>query len=314
MAITVDQIFREGFLPLYPEDARADLARARATDANPAGNPHIVEHLDEAARIFAKLAPAALGRDLELDRSDASVHRLGEALTREVRDRWLAEPAWGTAEGTLFNVVVHGSAYVGACILHGSREASWLVRRPLWESLVALRSPAGEAQLPIFHWWLKSLSDERFEGSGIGLGERYRTHVEVPTFDASALPQTFTTTRVLPRLAKVRYDTLYKYLRAHLPEIRDVGKDFPTAERLDDLRLRWMDVHVLGEGRLALFAGASDAGVHLFWLDANGFVKSAFVPADKFPDPKIEVTGDRIRVLARFDGKDVAHEMLWWGP
>ena len=35
-------------------------------------------------------------------------------------------------------------------------------------------------------WWLKALSDE--EIARPSLGDRYRTHVEVPTFDAASLP------------------------------------------------------------------------------------------------------------------------------
>src|SRR6185437_16876645 len=67
-------LFEQTFLPFYPPDARADLGRARAADANPGKNPSILAQLDEAAAIFARLAPAALGApDLALDFTDASV-------------------------------------------------------------------------------------------------------------------------------------------------------------------------------------------------------------------------------------------------
>ena len=148
------------------------------------------------------------------------------------------------------------------------------------------------------------------------LADRYRTHVEVPTLDAGALPRFVAThtERRLPRITKPRYDVLYKYLRAHLPELKDVGRDFPSPERLDDMRLRWLDAHVLGEGRMVLLAGAGEGGVHLFWLDGQGFVKAAFYAADSMPEPIVRVEGDRVKVLGRYEQKDVVHEMLWWGP
>ena len=60
-ALTAEALFREVFLPHYPEDARSDLGRARTTDANPANNPSILAHLDDAARTFAAMTSAALG-------------------------------------------------------------------------------------------------------------------------------------------------------------------------------------------------------------------------------------------------------------
>ena len=157
--VDAEQLFLRFFLPLYPADARADLARARAQDANPARNPSLVGHLSDAADGFVGNAGALFGEDLGLDGSDASVHRLSAALTRERRDAWAAQGAPGTAENVLFNVVVHGAAYVGACVV-GRHGGVWGVRRPLWESVVRLASRAGEADLAVFHWWLKSLADE----------------------------------------------------------------------------------------------------------------------------------------------------------
>ena len=43
-----EELFVRYFLPLYPPDSRANLARARATDANPGRNASILAHLDEA--------------------------------------------------------------------------------------------------------------------------------------------------------------------------------------------------------------------------------------------------------------------------
>jgi hypothetical protein len=324
--VDAEQLFVRFFLPLYPPDARAHnegLVRARAEDANPGGNPSILSHLSEAADRFVANAPALFDGDLgseDLDRSDASVHRLGAALTRERRDAWMAQGAPGTAESVLFNAVVHGAAYVGACAV-ASHGGSWGARRPLWESVVRLRSRAGEADLALFHWWLKSLADDALVQAGPAapalaatLADRYRAHVEVPCARPEDLPVLVTEVRPLPRLKQPRYDRLHKYLRAHLPELRDLGTDFPTAERFEAYGFRWMDFHVLGGGRMVLCAGASPHGLHLFWLSAAGFEKSAFFECDAFPDPLVRVAGDHVVTVTQEAGTARMHEMLWWGP
>ncbi|WP_394834029.1 hypothetical protein LVJ94_46745 [Pendulispora rubella] len=315
MPVTAEGLFRTHFLPLYPPDAQGDLARARTVDANPGKNPAILAHLEDAARIFVARADTLLGREVHLDFTDASVHRLSAALTPERRDGWLGAGEAGTAENELFNVVVHGAAYVGACILHDPRrQARWAVRRPLWESVIELASPAGEAQLAIFQWWLKSLADD---DAGT-LADRYRTHVEVPTWPATSLPSLAPKDRRLPRIAKgVRYDVLYKHLKAHLPELRDLGKDFPSAERFAELGLRWLDFLLLGEGdegRMLLMYGPGEGGLHLIWLDRGGFHKSSFIPAESFPDPVVKTEGDQLVIFVSWDKKPVVHRMLWWGP
>ncbi len=315
---TAESLFRAYFWPLYPRDAQADLAAARATDANPAQNPSLLAHLDEAAHVFAARAGALFGadagRDLALDFSDASVHRLSAALTTERRDRWAATGAPGTPESELFNVIVHGTAYVGACVVaqHGG---AWSMRRPAWESVVRLESRYGEAYLSVLHWWLKSLADDAMS-RGHSLADRYRAHVENPCARPEELPVLVTAAegRRLPRLHKPRYDTLYKYLKAHLPELRDVGEHFPSPERLDELAFKSLDFTVLGGGRMLLLSGVNSHGIHLFWLDAAGFVKSAFYPADGFPEPLVKIDGDKIQVCASVQQAMVVHEMLWWGP
>ncbi len=316
-AFDAQEIFTKHFLPLYPPDAFADLAAARATDVNPAKNPAIIDHLQDAAKIFAARGRELFGADLDLDFSDASVHRLSAKITRELRDRWRNTGAVGSAENELFNVVVHGAAYVGECARRG-RTAEWSARRPLWESVVVLESRAGTARLAIFHWWLKSLADDAFENaSGGTIADRYRTHVEAPTFDGDALPIFLKTDpdvkRLLPRITKPKYDVFYKYIKAHLSEIRDVGADFPSAARFDELDFRWLDFFIVGAGRMLLMAGAAEKGVHLFWLGQSGFEKSAFIPCDAFPEPIVKTDGDKIVVACRIDKKDVVHEMLWWG-
>lgn len=314
--LTSETLFERYFLPLYPPAARADLPKARATDANPAQNPALFAQLDAIAETFAKMAPHAFGDpSLDLDFTDASVHRLGLALTPELRDRWLAAPSEGEVP-LIAQVVIHGAAYVGATIVRtratlDPSRAKWQVRSPLWESLVRLESPAGTADLAVFHWWLKALSDDEI-GKG-RLLDRYRTHVEVPTFDPGALKPIAPADRRLPRLAKVRYDLLYKHLRAHLPELRDVGADFPSPERLEQYAFTSLELLLVGDGRMLVMWGPTKEGLHLFWLDATGFQKAAFFPADSFPAPLVKLDGDKLRVVTSVQNEPRVHEMLWWG-
>jgi hypothetical protein len=308
--LSAERLFERFFAPLYPPEALADLAAFRAVDRNPANNPRIIAQLDEVALVFSHLAPHALGDpSLVLDFSDASVHRLGRLITREKRDAWL-RPAEPGEPPRIVQVVTHGALYVGACVVknHGG---AWQVRAPLWESLVRLESRAGTGDLALFHWWLKALSDDEID---LGLlGDRYRTHVEVPTFDPSSLALIAPPDRRLPRLAKVRYDLLHKHLRAHLPELRDLGADFPSPERFDELGFHALDFTLLGGGRMLLLSGQGREGLHLLWLDAKGFVKSAYFQAESFPAPKVELLGETLRIIVSIAGKPVAHEMLWWG-
>jgi hypothetical protein len=309
---SAEALFRAYFLPLYPPDAQADLAAARARDANPGANPAIFAHLDDAAEIFARQGATLLDPSVALDFTDASVHRLSAAITRERRDRWAQAGAPGTPANELFNVVVHGAAYLGACIVraHGG---VWSARRPLWESLVRLRSRAGEGDLAVFHWWLKALADEDFDRS-VTLADRYRAHVENPTARPELLPVIAPPDRRLPRLVKPRYDTLHKWVRAHLPELRDLGEHFPSPERFEELAFASLDFALVGGGRMLVMSGANAHGLHLFWLTSSGFEKSAFFPADAFPEPKARFEGDTIRAVVSVDGKQVVHEVLWWGP
>jgi hypothetical protein len=311
--VDAEQLFLQYFLPLYPPDARADLASARATDANPAGNPALLTHLEEAAAAFVHNARALFGADLRLDGSDASVHRLSAALTPARRDAWASLGAAGSAENALFNAAVHGAAYVGGCVVanHGrDGSAAWSVRRPLWESAVRLRSRAGEGHLAVFHWWLKSLADDQ---QGTTLADRYRAHVEIPCARPEELPVIASPARTLPRLKSPRYASLHKYLRAHVPEVRDLGTDFPEANRFEEFALRWIDFHWVGGGRMLLLAGASADGLHLFWLTLAGFEKSAFVPCDTVPGPVVRLEGERVIAMTSQRGAARVHEMLWWG-
>jgi len=311
--VSAEALFERFFWPLYPEDTRTSLAATRTLDANPARNPALYAHLDDAARVFEQMAPALFeGDDPRLDRTDASVHRLSPLLTEARREAWGARGAPGTADSELFNVVIHAAAYVGACVV-ANHEGRWLVRRPLWESLVGLDSAAGQGELAVFHWVLKSLADPVPGLPHATLADRYRTHVETPRLDPATLP-ILAETRTLPRLAKVRYAALHQHLRAHLPELRDLGEDFPSAERLDEMRLTSLDFHLVGGGRMLVMFGPGQGGAHLFWLTRSGFEKSGFWPADAFPAPVLSVHGDKLRLMTQQDGKTLLHEMLWWGP
>src|SRR5258708_24777626 len=174
----------------------------------------------------------------------------------------------GDAPPLLTHFVIHGTIYLGACIVknHG---ASWLVRNPLWESRVRLESRAGTAEISPFAWWLKSLSDE--EIGKATLLDRYRTHVEVPTFDPSTLAVIAPPDRRLPRLERVRYDLFYKYLKAHMPELSDVGDDFPSPERFAELGFRWLEFVLVGEGRVLIVHGPTEHGIAALFLSKKGF-------------------------------------------
>ncbi len=313
MAITAESLFREVFLPLYPEAAREDLGRVRTTDANPAKNPSLLAHVGEAAAVFAANAPIVLGlpeSELGLDFSDASVHRLSAALTKARRDRLLEKGEKGTADNALFNLVVHGASYVGVCIVR-SHGGVWAVRNPLWESLVQLSSRLGEGELPVFHWLLKSLADE----DPSSLADRYRAHVEVPCAKPEELPILAPMDRNLPRLKRPRYDSLYKYIKAHLPELRDVGEDFPSPERFEELRFEHLNFLMVGGGRMLVLNGHNEHGLHAMWLGKSGFEKSAFWPCEKFPEPMIRRSGDeKLEVLLSQNGEVRSFELLWWGP
>lgn len=312
--VTTESLFREVFLPLYPADVAQDLARARREDANPAQNPHILAHLTDAAERFAQLAKQHLPEDPECDFTPASVHRLGEQLTRGWRDRLLE----GDRE-TLAQFVIHGAAYLGEVIVRHA-QGSWRVRRPLWESQIFLASRAGEAELAPFWWLLRSLDDAQIEQTL--LGARFRNYVEAPTEDLASWPVLAPPSRRLPRIAKgVRYDVLHKHLRAHLPELRDLGVDFPTPERFAEYKFHSLDFALCEGGRVLLMYGPGEGGLHMFWLSTRGFERSMFVPCAHTPAPRVEIghadsargSVDTLTFHVLHDGKEVSEQRLVWG-
>lgn len=312
--VTAESLFQRYFRPLYPEDQRVDdaaLVAARATDANPAGNARFVAELDEIAALFSRLAPSVLGTELALDRGDASVHRLSAALTRGTRDALLSASRPGDAASPLVSFVLHGAVYVGACIV--ARGGRWGVRRPLWESVVTLESRAGTAELAPFPWWLKALSDAEIDRGG--LSSRYRTHVERAMARPEELPPIVRARaeRVLPPLRAVRYDLLHKWLVAHLPEMSDLGRDFPSPERFDELGLLSLEFLLLADGRLLLMHGRGRSGLHLMWLDHAGFSHAMYFPADPGAPHSVVLEGDKLRVRFDLDRRPIEHELLYWG-
>lgn len=263
------------------------------------------------ATLFAERAPILFEQDIRLDFSDESIHRLSQALTPKRRDAWASMGQKGTSDNELFNIVIHASAYVGSCIVR-NHQGSWSIRRPLWESLVRLVSYAGEAELPIFHWLIKSLADPEEQVSPT-LADRYRTYVEVPCSPPLTFPIFLPHERSFPRLSRVKYDLFYKYLKAHLPELRDLGKDFPTIERFDAYDFKWLEMKRLGDGQMILLYGLGKGGLQLFWLDSQGFHKSLWIECDAFPDPVLKIIENKLQVHFSSNGKHVVHEMLWWG-
>jgi hypothetical protein len=309
---TTEQLFREQFLPLYPPGV--ELGELRRTDANPAGNAALIRGAQETAELFAKLAPDALqAPDLELDFSDASIHRLSVALTVDARERLLSSS--GKDAPSLFvHLLTHGALYIAATIVK-QHEGKLILRNPLWESSVELTSRAGVALLSPFWWLLRSWSDD----GAASLADRYRMLVEVPSEDVERWPVLAPPDRRLPRLGRVRYDLLFQHLKQHLPELTDFGEDFPPPARFEELGFRFMEFALVGEGRLLLLHGQTRAGVHLFWLNRSGFVKAAFFEADPSPEHRLEqrigANGTSVlHVELTRSGERQEHEMLWWGP
>ena len=318
--LTSELLFTEVFLAHYPPGV--SLEQVRRTDANPANNPEILRALDDTAQVFSALADQALDQALELDGSDASIHRLSRALTAEQRDR-LYERMHG-GERLLLLFVAHAAVYIGKAIVknHGGQ---WLVRNPLWETRVLLSSRAGRAELCPFSWLLRALSDPPkgvTASSATTLADRYRTLVEVPCLTAAEWPVIAPKDRKLPRLGRVRYDLLYQHLKTHLPELTDFGEDFPSPERFAEMAFQSLTFTVVGEGRALLLCGAGKGGVHLIWMSNQGFSKSVFVEADAVPEPFVRTFNKEteagavecVRLTFSKNGEAKEFESLWWGP
>ena len=311
-----EELFRTAFWAHYPRDAREDLAASRARDASPDAHPVVAARMETFAETFAQ-GVAALAPELPpLTLDDAGVHHLSRIVGPKLRDELLAR-------GELTAFVAHGVAWLGEVIVRG-HGGVWRFRNPLWESLVHLSSSAGEADLPLFGWFLRALTADADGLTSSSLADRYRRFVERPKLDAAALPRFLARDgqppRKLPRLSKVRYAALHAYLRAHLPELADLGPNFPSPERFEAYAFAFLDVTILGDGRMALLSGLATGGFGAFWLGAAGFEAAMFIPCDSFPEPRAEATGtgdllaQRVRVHFAREGTTHTEELLWWGP
>jgi hypothetical protein len=60
--------------------------------------------------------------------------------------------------------------------------------------------------------------------------------------------------------------------------------------------------------------GQGAAGLHLFWLSAEGFEKALYLPADAFREPVVRAREQKLEVTVSVAGAVQRHEMLWWGP
>lgn len=312
--LSAKRLFDRVFWPLYPPDAREHLSSGQPAPVIAANDSSILLVIDDIADIFSRITPGLLNLpDEALDGSDASVHRLSHALTRQTRDRLLAETTIGEPRVPMLAMLcIHGALYLGRCAVrnHGG---VWVVRNPLWESTVQLRTVFGQGELTPFYWWVKSLSDDEIDR--VPLSDRYRTHVENPCFDATSLPVLAPDQRRIPRIGMPTYQQLFGHLKEHAPEIRHPGDDFPSPERFEQMRFQWMDFAWVGGGRLLLMHGPSlHQGVHLFWMDAGGFTKAAFYPADDTPAHCVRQMGDVLRVIVSIQHEVRYHDVPWWGP
>lgn len=310
---TAKRLFNDVFASLYPPEALARRSEIRALPVERCSEPAILARIDEIAEAFVHMAPPLLGiPSSALDGSDASVHRLGAALSRELRDELLttATPDAPTVP-LLATFVIHGALYVGRCAVK-NHAGSWVACQPLWESMVRLDTALGACDLAPFSWWLKSLSDE--EVQRLQLGPRYRQHVEIPCFDPTRLPVIPPPHAPIPRIAFPIRAQLFEHLEKHAPGIRGPGDDFPSEERFAEFKLEWVDFIWLGQGRLLLMHGPGQhGGAQLLWMSAEGFVKAAYYPADRAPTHIVQLNDPILRVVVSIDGAVRRHEMPWWG-
>lgn len=310
--LTPDDLFERWFWPHYPPDVRADPARYRHLDANPGKNPALAATLSDAAALFVANAPKLLGIAPTWDA--AGVGTLARALDRATRDRLLAESDPGDPGNPFFNTVVHAALFVGevAVRAHGG---TWALRRPLWESLVTRRT--GGAVAP-FHWILKALGDDEVDAAS--LAYRFHVHVELASADVDALP-VIEAPRKLPTIRSPTYDLLVKYLRQHLPNLKDVGEGFPTPAELAARRFGTLAFELLHGGRVLALHGQSpprdDDGpstVEVLWLTAHGYDHADVVPSDRdVPYFGRAVTDEMLEVTVGWKGRPHTHRLTFRG-
>ncbi len=303
MNLTAESLFAEQLLPFYPEGA--DLASLRREETNPAKNPGLYAHAEALGGALCEFFPGVV-----LDGTEASIGRLSAALTASARTAWLVQEGSQEQPSVLARVCMHGALYVSGCIVR-HRAGTWMLRAPLWESRVFLQSAAGDSELAPLSWLLHALSDAEIGSDS--LAKRYDSLVKNPCFDWDAEPVWVPADRRLPKLAKVRYDALYKHLRAHLPELRDVGEAFPSPERFDAYQFKALEFMVLN-GKQVLIYGLGAGGFHAFWMGPQGFLKSVHVACDDFPAPVLRDSTNKLELVVSYQGNPAAHQWLYWGP
>lgn len=304
--LTPDALLARWFWPHYPPDVRESPFLHRDVDANPGGNPALTAHLTEAAELFVAQSPQLLDAPLTLDA--AGVGALARGLTRARRDAWIARSDPRDPGNLFFNAVVHASAFVGEAIVRGYG-GRWSLRRPLWESVV-LR-PDGAAIAP-FHWLLKSLADDAIDE--LPLAVRWRLHVEMPALDPSELP--VLSTKPLPALKHPNYDLWVKYLKQHLPTLRDLGEGFPSAEAFTARAFPLLTPTLLHGGRVIALHGQAPAraelpsAVEVMWLTARGFDHADVIPCDAaVPYFARAVTETRLEVTVSWQSRPHTHRL-----
>lgn len=309
-AHTAESLYATFFWPLYPDDVRADPTRFRDLDVNPAKNPALTATLSEAAQLFIDNAPQLLGTTLTLD--DDGVAALARALDRARRDAWIAATEPGKP-GPFFHAVVHASAFVGEVIArhHGG---AWELRRPLWESIVR-RSTRGA--IAPFHWILKGLADDAVDDAP--LAYRWRVHVVMAGVDPSSWPA-LTEAKRLPSLKTPAYDVLVKYLRQHVPTLRDVGEGFPTPAEFTAKRYPSLGFEPLHGGRvLALHGmvpaeGEGPSTVEIMWITPQGYDHADVVPCDgQVPHFARALNDETLEVTVAWKGRPVTHRLTLRG-
>ena len=259
-------------------------ARSRATDANPAKNPH--DH--RAARRGRRRSSRGSRRRRSarptstLDFSDASVHRLGapsslaRGATRGSSEKIAGHAAAG-ADGDARRALPRG--------VRGARRTagSWQVRRP-----------------PGSRWCGSS------RGPGVGRagavsvvaegarrrGDRRRApRRPLPRARGAADASTPRRCRAIapagPAAAAAGQGALRHAAqapRAHLPELRSVGDDFPSPERVDEMGFSLAGLHA---GRATVgcccMHGAGARGRAPLLARRRRLREAAYLPADKFP-------------------------------
>lgn len=304
--LTPDALLARWFWPHYPPDVRAAPFLHRDVDANPGGNPALVAPLAEAAELLVAQSPQLFGAALTYDRD--GVATLARGLTRDARDRWIARSDPRTPDNLFFNVVVHASAFLGEVIVRGYG-GRWELRRPLWESVVV--RPAGGAIAP-FHWLLKSLADDAIDE--LPLAVRWRLHVEMPALDPSSLP--VLSARALPPIKGPTYHLWVKYMRQHLPAMRDVGEGFPSPEAFAARAFSVLTPTLLHGGRVLCLHGQTagraelPSAVEVMWLTADGFDHADVIPCDAaVPYFGRAVTDERLEISVSWQSRPHTHRL-----